>query len=107
MAYPFYPQNYYPAYQQQSNITWVQGIEGAKAYPVGAGNTVILLDSESSMMFIKTSDQSGMPNLRIFDYKERISEEREAPVYVTKKEFDDFVAKMKPKKKKVEEDDDE
>lgn len=91
MPYPYYP-NYnawntgaqmpqiapqMPPQPQQaqgtaSDINWVQGEADAKSRPVAAGHSVILMDTEESVMYIKTVDQSGMPQpLRIFDYKER------------------------------------
>ena len=58
--------------QQNSGLTWVQGIEGAKSHFVSPGQSVLLMDSESNSFFIKSADTSGMPlPLRIFDYKER------------------------------------
>ncbi len=78
MAFPYYPayqpqmfQNQYTP-QQHGGLIWVQGIEAAKSYPVSAGQSVLLMDSESNAFFIKTADASGMPlPLRIFDYAER------------------------------------
>lgn len=105
--------NAYQNYQQAtSNIYWVQGLEGAKAYPVGAGNTVLLMDSDNQVMFIKSADQSGVPSLRIFDYTERTETKQDMNSYVTRKEFDELVEKLKKnekteKKKKVEEEDDD
>ena len=66
-------QNAQPVQQQPSNsIVWVQGLQAAKSFPVAANTTVMLLDSESSVFYLKTSDASGMPlPLRVFDYKER------------------------------------
>lgn len=56
---------------QSSSIVWVQGEAGAKAYPVAAGNSMLLMDSESEQFYIKSTDISGMPMpLRIFSYKE-------------------------------------
>ena len=58
----------------QSNPIWVQGEEGAKAYMVAPGSSVMLMDSENTVFYLKSSDQSGMPlPLRIFDYTERTS----------------------------------
>ena len=58
--------------QQQGGLIWVQGEPGAKSHPVGAGQSVLLMDSESNRFFIKTADASGMPlPLRVFDYTER------------------------------------
>lgn len=57
---------------QNSNLTWVQGEAAAKAYPVANGQSVLLMDSEESVMYIKSTDASGMPlPLRVFDYTER------------------------------------
>ena len=61
-----------PVTQTNTGITWVQGENAAKSYPVAPGNSVLLMDSENSVMYIKSTDQSGMPQpLRIFDYTER------------------------------------
>lgn len=55
-----------------NGIVWVQGEAGAKAYPVPANGSAMLMDSEQQVFYIKTVDMSGMPNaLRIFDYTER------------------------------------
>ena len=67
--------------QQSSGIMWVQGEAGARAYPVAAGNSVLLLDSEASVFYIKTTDASGMPTpLRIFDFTERSQQAQATPV---------------------------
>lgn len=58
--------------QNSSGIVWVQGEAGAKSYLVAPGQSVLLMDSEVSAFYIKSSDPSGMPlPLRIFDYTER------------------------------------
>ncbi len=55
-----------------SGLPWVQGEAGAKAYPVAQNSSVLLMDSETEVFYIKSTDMSGMPlPLRIFDYKER------------------------------------
>lgn len=116
MAYNYFPQ-FYPsmasmmpqqnmAVQQSQNtaqpnngIIWVQGENAAKSYPVLAGQSVLLMDSEGSVMYIKSTDQSGMPlPLRVFEYTERKSEHSEPQVmahsvmmdYVPRAEFDQF-----------------
>ena len=113
MAYPNYP-SYYPNFNQpQQSILWCQGIEGAKAYPVGAGNSVLLMDSDSHNMYIKSADQAGVPSLRIFEYTEVTGKKEEAPKidtsnFVTREELEEALAKLKPKKKKlIEVEDDE
>lgn len=65
--------------QPQSSITWVQGEEGAKAFLVAAGNSVLLMDSEAPVFYIKSTDASGVPMpLRIFDFHERGGQPRQA-----------------------------
>ena len=87
--------------QQSSNgIIWVQGEEGAKAYMVAPGNSVLLMDSENSAFYIKSSDNSGMPMpLRIFDYVERNAKQQTQNIkpnveYVTRQEFDALSARI-------------
>lgn len=107
--YPMMPQQAMPSQmqnnQQASNggITWVQGEAAAKSYPVAAGQSVLLMDSEASAFYIKSTDQSGMPQpLRIFDYSERTTAHSEAGVvktesgdYVSRAEFDRFKEEIK------------
>lgn len=63
-----------------SGILWVQGEAGAKSWAVAPGKSVMLMDSESSTFYIKSSDNSGMPMpLRIFDYKERTEQVVQPP----------------------------
>lgn len=98
MAYNFFPAGYQPqtypqaypqqmnqpqmyqqnAPQNQSGIVWVQGIEGAKAHPVAAGQSVLLMDSDASCLYLKSADQTGMPTLRVFDYTERTNTPQKA-----------------------------
>jgi hypothetical protein len=88
-----------PAPQPQSNgIVWVQGLSAAKSFPVAANTTVMLLDSESSVFYLKTSDASGMPlPLRVFDYKERTQNGSALPVNAPNSDFninlDNFVTR--------------
>ena len=74
-------------------ITWVQGEAGAKSINVLPGQTALLMDSETNVFYIKTSDVSGMPlPLRKFTYEEVVSDKTKdepAPsTYITKEELD-------------------
>lgn len=111
---PSQPAQAQPA-QQSSQIIWVSGEAGAKSYLVAPGNTVMLLDAENSVFYLKSADASGMPlPLRIFDYKERTTAAQQAfggsvtaetvnlDNFVTRKEFDElkaFVASRSKSKK--------
>lgn len=114
--YPQYPaqqmmQNQYGQMQQQQSgsLVWVQGIEGAKSHHVDAGQSVLLMDSESNCFFIKSADSSGMPlPLRIFDYTERTANNQQqqqqqsqtvdmiidTTQFVSRKEFESRIAQI-------------
>lgn len=92
-----------PQQQSSAGIIWVQGEEGAKAYMVAPGNSVLLMDSENSAFYIKSTDQSGMPlPLRVFDYNERTGDRQSTQAilsqddtsYVTRNEFDALAARI-------------
>ena len=83
MAYNYFPTNYQPIYPQQnysvqvpantqpstqSSLIWVSGETGAKAYMVAPNQTVVLWDSESQSIYLKSADASGMPSIKILDY---------------------------------------
>lgn len=60
--------------QTNSDMTWVQGEAGAKAYIVAPGRTVTLWDSESPMIYLKSTDTAGVPRTRMFELNEIIAE---------------------------------
>lgn len=93
LIFPQQPQNPAPNSSGNNGIIWVQGESGAKAYPVGAGNTVLLMDSEDSKFYIKSTDISGMPQpLRTFSYSEIFQSVKTEPKedYVTRNEFEEL-----------------
>lgn len=113
-----FPINYQPTYmpqqqayvpqmpqaqpQQQSNgIIWVSGEAGAKAFMVAPNTTVQLWDSEDQVIYLKSADASGMPNIKILDYTIRqAGNQQAAPAlmqsdYVTRDELSAFEEKIK------------
>lgn len=91
-----------PTQQISNGIIWCQGEEGAKGYLVAPGNSVLLMDSENSTFYIKSTDASGIPQpLRIFDYTERTGQRAAAQAanfqpeeYVTRQEFNALAARL-------------
>lgn len=80
LPHPLPPQMQQVVQAGQNSPIWVQGEEGAKAYMVAAGCSVMLMDSESNVFYLKSSDQSGMPMpLRVFDYTERTANTQTKP----------------------------
>lgn len=112
-TYNYQPQqtNFQP--QQNNGIIWVQGENAARSFMVGAGQSVLLMDSDASCFYIKSADASGMPMpLRIFDYTERVvntmpvveKPENGANMspeqYVTREEFDEAIKNLETSLKK-------
>ena len=75
----YFPTSYnYPSYQlyqqPQPGIQWVHGEAEAKAYPVPAGSSALLMDMNAEMFYIKSVDASGMPQpLRVYEYTEVVT----------------------------------
>ena len=73
--YPYTNQNYQqPQYQQpQTNylpLTFVNGIEGAKAFIVHPNQTFYLKDSDSNLLFEKKADAQGKYTIIAYELKQ-------------------------------------
>ena len=94
-----------PAQSTLGAINWVQGEAGARSVPVPAGQKALLMDSETNIFYIKSSDASGMPlPLRTFEYKEVGVDVKDTATppqndYVTHEELERILAELKPKEK--------
>lgn len=87
--YQFQPQ---PQTQTNTGIIWVQGEAGAKSYLVAPNTTVQLWDSEEQVIYLKSADASGMPSMRVLDYKIRETNAPTAPPSVSQK-HEEYVTK--------------
>lgn len=74
-------QNYY----QRNYYVYVNGLDGAKAYPMIANQNLMLMDSEQPICYQKISDPSGKSTLRIFRLVEITEEDLKpkAPDYAS------------------------
>lgn len=88
--------------QTNQGLLWVQGEAGAKSYLVAPNTTVLLMDSEGSRFYLKSTDNAGMPSLRVFEYSEVSQNAPQAPQsvptnlddkYVTREEYSRLQAK--------------
>ena len=70
MNYPYYNNYFQP---QRQELIRVNGLEGAKNYPLSPGSTVALFDAETDTMFIKSMDADGFPSIRTFTFMETTS----------------------------------
>ena len=93
------PQNTQTA--QQGNRIYVQGEESAKSYLVAPNSSVVLWDIESPTIYLKSADASGIPSMRVFDYKERgVQEPTPTVAYATKEDIEMLHAEIEKLKTK-------
>ena len=101
-----------PNYYQQPKLNqydWVNGISGAKAYQVMPNQTMLLMDSDNPIVFMKTADSYGKGTLRYFKLIEVKEEDlRQQPKsdpnsnYVLKSDFEALNQKYDDLSKKIE-----
>lgn len=103
-----YPQ-YQQAQQQQTNylpLTFVNGIEGAKAFIVGANQTVYLKDSDSNVLFEKRADSQGKYSILAYELKQIDLNNVGKPIaqveYVTVADFKSLENKLKRLSNKID-----
>lgn len=77
------PYQQYPAYQQfpnqqipQQQVTKVNGENGARAYPMGANSSALLLDESGTMIWLCTTDGASYKTVSPYD----ISPHQAAPM---------------------------
>lgn len=101
--------NPYPPRQPQNVYAFVNGLEGAKSYLVPANQTVLLMDSEQPVCYMKTANALGQGTLRYF----KLTEVKEADIrgpqtntsnYVTKEEFEQLLHRLEKLEPKGESD---
>lgn len=96
-------------------VQWVSSEQEARSYLIAPNSAVALWDSTAPTVYLKQSDASGKPTLKIYDLVERAETPRTAPQekgaeFVTRKEFDALAAlvgELKGKKKRKEDEDDD
>ena len=74
---------------QNNPMIWVQGETGAKSYLLAPNTTLPLWDSERQSIYLKSTDASGMPSMKILDYTIRDTTVNKAPI--SQESSSDFV----------------
>ena len=76
---------------QVNQLTQVNGIDSARAYPTQPNSTYALFDSNEDIMYIKSTDASNFPTIRRFRFIEEADTPKvEENKYVTVEEFNTF-----------------
>lgn len=92
-------QNQFSQFQQTQpqiptqNLIRVNGIDGAKAYQMTPNSTVALFDSNEDIMYVKSTDGAGFPQIRKFRFvemQESQTQQSENTNFVSREEFENF-----------------
>ena len=63
-------QSYNQNFNQDTNITFVNGIEGAKAFQLRPNQSILLMDSENKKFYVKSSDNLGIMKISSYTFTE-------------------------------------
>lgn len=58
------------SFQSQTNITFVNGIEEAKVFHIRPNSSVLLIDSDNSKFYVKSTDNIGIANISSYSFVE-------------------------------------
>lgn len=88
--------NYSPYKQQQSTNTYayVNGIEGAKGYQLYPNQTVLLMDSDNPIFYLKVANQLGQSTIRTFKFEEVLDTPTQNVEYVTKADLNNLIERI-------------
>ena len=93
-------------YQQpitQNYFAWVQGEAAAQAFQVAPNSTVILMDSERPILYMKSADSTGRPGQMVKQYLvteeqyQQLQNESNNSGSVSREEFEAAIAEIKHK----------
>lgn len=57
-------------FQAQTNITFVNDIEGAKAFQLRPNSNVLLMDYDNYKFYVKSTDNLGIANINLYSFIE-------------------------------------
>lgn len=87
-------------YNSAGNDTLIQvnGLEGAQYYQVPPNSRIVLFDSNSDVMYIKTTDAGGLPTVKAYQFAEIAPENNGQSQYVTRSEYNDLLKQVEEMK---------
>lgn len=91
--------NNYGYFNQQpimptNSYAFVNGIEGAKSYPVPPNKTILLMDSDNPIFYFKSSNDLGQCSIKTYEFKEITTQQDNNQKYVLKSDFDELKNKV-------------
>lgn len=108
---PTYPNPYgysfgYGQPQNQSKPTdllQVNGLEGARNYPVSPNSRMVLFDSNQDIFYIKSTDAGGYPSISAFQFSPVSSQEQNTANYATKEDLNILLDQITSLRKEIQE----
>ena len=100
-----YYQNFQPQtsnFNQQTNITFVNGIEGAKAFQMSPNSSALLMDSDNSKFYVKSTDSLGVAKISSYSFTEdenlygsnQTSQDTANIIQLSKDEYDSLLSRV-------------
>ena len=91
-----YQFNFQPQPQTQQLIR-VSGMDGAKAYQMGANSSVALFHENDDVFYIKSTDGAGFPTIHAYRFEPISDEQPKSEQYVTVEMFEQFKKELRGK----------
>ena len=84
------------AISQGYQIQTVKGIAGARAFAIPPSSGVILMDTDDSVFYLKSTDANGLETVKAYEFTEKETDapELNADKFVLKSDFDKLAEKV-------------
>ena len=70
MYYSNYTYQNYSQYNNDTNLIFVNGLEGVRGYRIRPQQTVLLVDSTQSRIYLKSTDNLGIETMKTYSIEE-------------------------------------
>ena len=89
------PQIQMPVISRQ--VQYVEGLQGAKLFQqnLPSNSSEIIMDKDENLFYMVSKDANGTPSKKIIIGRFQIEEMEEEPMFLTRKDFDDFKEEIK------------
>lgn len=94
--------SFYPQYGQTNGIVWVNNDQEVINHLMLPNSAVTLRSNDGKTVYFKTTDPSGRASIEVYTLTPRVQETPPAPDYVTRKEFEELIARLKAREEKAE-----
>lgn len=89
-----YNQTPYTSPKSQNDLLQVNGLEGARNYPVSPNCRVVLFDSNQDIFYIKSTDSGGYPSISTFQFSAVQEQNTQLQNFATKDDLGAVLAQI-------------